>query len=357
MTVHQLTISRVIAETPDARSIEFDVPADAAKEFTYRPGQFLTLRVPSDQTGSVARCYSLCSAPHDGGPLRVTVKRTVDGYASNWLCDNATAGMTVEVLAPAGIFTPKTLDNDLLLFAGGSGITPVMSILKTMLAKGDRKVTLVYANRDVESIIFATELAELSRQHPHRLVVLHWLEPVQGLPSVEQLTALAHPFADREVFICGPGPFMDAVTAALSTLGLDRKRVHVEKFKSLPRNPFDVEVDIVAEAEDAEEVAADLATNATAVTAPAALTVDLDGVQHKYVWPRQQKLLDFLLAQGLDAPYSCREGACSACACRIISGEVKMLHNEVLDSADLDDGIVLACQSIAITDEVSVTYE
>jgi len=344
VTGHRLHVARVIAETDDARSIEFEVAPELAAQFSYRPGQFLTLRVPSDRTGSVARCYSLCSA-REGGPLRVTVKRTRDGYASNWLCDNAEVGMAIDVLAPAGIFTPKSLDTDLLLFGGGGGITPVMSILKSTLGKGGGKVALIYANRDERSVIFAAELAELGRRHPDRLVVVHWLETVQGLPSVEQLAELAGGWADREAFICGPGPFMDATSAALTRLGFDRRRVHIERFKSLPRNPFEAEV-------AAGRVEEPAATDG----APMALTVELDGAKYEFAWPRQQKLLDYLLEKGLDAPYSCREGVCSTCACRIVSGEATMLHNEILEPEDLDDGLVPACQAIPITDKVSVSY-
>ncbi|MBB3039287.1 ferredoxin--NADP reductase [Hoyosella altamirensis] len=342
----RLRVSRIIAETHDARSLELDVPNELSDRFRYRPGQFLTLRVPSDRTGSVGRCYSLSSAPHEDGPLKVTVKRVRDGYGSNWLCDNASEGMAIDVLPPAGVFTPKSLDNDLLLFAGGSGITPIMSILKSVLARGTGRVTLIYANRDENSVIFASALTQLSAAHPDRLTVLHWLETVQGLPTVEQLAGLAQPWADREVFICGPGAFMDAASAALTSLNVERRRIHIEKFISLSRNPFEVEDTSETDAEDTASVAE-----------PASLKVDLDGGQHAFSWPRNKKLLDFLLEKGLDAPYSCREGACSACACRIVSGDVKMLHNEVLEPEDLDDGIVLACQSLPVTDDVAVSYE
>ncbi|OXM64397.1 MULTISPECIES: ferredoxin--NADP reductase [Amycolatopsis] len=333
---YTLTVAEVIAETAEASSIVFDVPEEHAAKFSYRPGQFLTLRA-----GEAARCYSLSSAPHEGARLKVTVKRTDGGYGSNWLCDNVSAGSTVDVLAPAGVFTPESLDADLLLMAGGSGITPVMSILKSALASGGGRIVLVYANRDEKSVIFASELAALAREHPERLVVVHWLESVQGLPSVTQLRELVRPYAEFDAFLCGPEAFMTAGKQALKDLGMPRQRIHLERFVSLGGNPF----------EDRAEAAASEEAGTTA------LQVDLDGAQHSFSWPRQEKLLDFLLARGLDAPYSCREGQCSACACRIVSGEVKMLHNEVLDSEDIADGIVLACQSVPLTDEVSVTYE
>ncbi|MFI6867448.1 2Fe-2S iron-sulfur cluster-binding protein [Nocardia sp. NPDC050406] len=342
--IASVRVVRVVRETHDAVSLELAPDAAHAERFGYQPGQFLTLRIPSDLTGSVSRCYSLSSAPHEGGPLKVTVKRTPEGYGSNWLCDNAAEGMALEVLPPAGLFTPSSLDTDLLLFGAGSGITPVLSILKAVLAEGTGRITLFYANRDAESVIFASELAELAAAHPDRLVVWHWLESVQGLPTVEQLAAVAHPWAGREVFVCGPGPFMDAVGAAMSALGAERGRVHMEKFVSLAGNPF----------EDTEqpldlEAAAAAGDNATA-------HVELDGTEHDITWPRQQTLLDVLLAKGLDAPYSCKEGACSACVCRVVSGEVSMRRNEVLEDEDLADGYVLACQAVPVTDDVSVTY-
>ena len=168
--VLELQIAEVVAETDDARSLVFavpDAPGDPdipPERLRYAPGQFLTLRVPSDRTGSVARCYSLCSSPFTDDALTVTVKRTADGYASNWLCDHAHAGMRIHVLAPSGTFVPKTLDDDFLLLAAGSGITPIMSICKSALAEGSGQVTLIYANRDERSVIFCRRAARAVRQ-------------------------------------------------------------------------------------------------------------------------------------------------------------------------------------------------
>jgi 3-ketosteroid 9alpha-monooxygenase subunit B len=339
--VYTLTVADVVVETPDARSVVFEIPAEHAEAFRYSAGQFLTLRIPSDRTGSVARCYSLSSAPHENR-VQVTVKRTDGGYGSSWVCSSLRPGMTVDVLAPAGVFCPASVDEDFLLFAGGSGITPVMAILKTALEQGSGRVVLVYANRDESSVIFAGELASLAKRYGDRLVVVHWLESVQGLPDVSQLRGLATAYTSHEAFLCGPAPFMAAAREALGQLGVPRDRVHVEKFTSLTGNPFE-------DAPVEEEPASD--------EAPASLTVSLDGDTRSMAWPRRRKLLDHLLAAGMDAPYSCREGQCSACACRVVSGEVKMLHNEVLDAEDIADGIVLACQSLPVTDDVSISYE
>jgi 3-ketosteroid 9alpha-monooxygenase subunit B len=170
-------------------------------------------------------------------------------------------------------------------------------------------------------------------------VVHHWLESVQGLPTAAALTELARPYAAHESFVCGPAPFMTAVRSALSTLDVPRGRVHVERFTSLGANPFEQ------------------APAAPVSSRTASVKVTLDGAEHRFDWPAETKLLDLLLARGLDAPYSCREGACSACACRLVSGEVKMLNNDVLEEEDLADGIRLACQSLPVTDEVEISYE
>lgn len=357
-----LDVVDVVEETADAKSISFAVPAGAEDRFDYKPGQFLTVAVPSDQTGIAARCYSLSSSPHDGGPLTVTVKRTADGYASNWLCDNLSVGDTLRVLPPSGIFTPASLDADLLLFGGGSGVTPIMSITRTALAHGSGRIVLFYANRDERSVIFAEELTRLAAEHPDRLQVIHWLESVQGLPTEEQMKAFAAQYAGFDSFVCGPAPFMKMVTSVLKALEVPRNLRHQEKFVSLGGNPFgDVEELQQAENEialaesDEDDAAADVFADAPA--GPVKVEVELDGEDFTFDdWDPRTKLLDFLESKGVKAPYSCREGECSACAIRLLEGDVKMLHNDVLDKDDLDDGIRLGCQSVPTTDHVKVTY-
>ncbi|QZT56476.1 ferredoxin--NADP reductase [Mycolicibacterium austroafricanum] len=342
--VLELEIADVIDETADARSLVFKSPADAPvppEKLRYAPGQFLTLRVPSDRTGSVARCYSLCSSPFTGDPLTVTVKRTVDGYASNWLCDNAHTGMRIHVLAPSGTFVPKSLDTDFLLLAAGSGITPMLAILKSALSEGTGKITLVYANRDEKSVIFAETLRDLAAKYPDRLTAIHWLESVQGLPSVSALTELFAPYGAREAFVCGPGPFMAAAEEALKAAGLPAERIHIEVFKSLESDPF---ASVKIEEDDSDE-------------GPATVVVTLDGQTHEVSWPRRAKLLDVLLDKGLDAPFSCREGHCGACAVLKKSGDTEMEINDVLEQQDLDEGLILACQAHPTSDSVEVTYD
>ena len=342
--VLELQVADVIAETADACSLVFTVPADAqipAERLHYAPGQFLTLRIPSDKTGSVARCYSLCSSPHGDDALTVTVKRTVDGYASNWLCDNAHKGMRMHVLAPSGTFVPKTLDDDFLLIAAGSGITPMMAICKSALSQGSGQVTLLYANRDEGSVIFAAALRDLVEQYPDRFSVVHWLESVQGLPSAAKLARLMVGHISRQAFICGPGPFMTAAQAALESLEVPEKQVHVEVFRSLDSDPFAA---VVISEDEGDEP-------------PATAVITLDGETHELSWPRSAKLLDVLLDKGLDAPFSCREGHCGACAVLKKSGDVVMEINDVLEQSDLDEGLILGCQALPKSDSVEVTYD
>ena len=331
----RLTVREVVQETGDAHSLVFDTP----EGLTYKPGQFLTLRLPHAD-GIVARCYSVSSAPGVDEHLKVTVKRVVDGRGSNWVCDNVVAGTELDVLAPSGTFTPNSFDADLLLLAGGSGITPVMSIIKATLAHGTGRMFLVYANRDESSVIFHAELRQLVKEHPERLVVLHWLESVQGLPSAEPLAVLVAPWVRGEAFICGPAPFMDCAADVLKNLGVGRDRIHIERYTSLQGDPW-------TEPEAAAPVEGELS---------AELHVELDGETHQLEWPQSSKLLDLLLDKGLKAPYSCREGACSACSVMLVEGEVRMDNNSVLEQEDLDEGWRLACQSHPVSEVVKVSY-
>ena len=333
---YQVPVAEVIRETDDACSLVLDVPPPLFATFSYRPGQFVTVRVPSDLTGSVARCYSLSSSPHAAERPAITVKRTAGGYASNWIFDRVAAGSVLDLLPPAGTFSPRSLDGDFLLFAAGSGITPVMSILKSALAAGRGRVVLVYANRDERSVIFGPALGRLAASAAGRLVVVHWLDSLLGVPSAAGLAALARPYASYDAFICGPDPYLALVREALGLLGVPGQRVHVERFLSLAENPF-----------EETAVAAGLA---------ATLSVTLDGVTTLLPWPAGTRMLDVLIDAGLAAPYSCRQGICGACACALADGKVEMAHNQVLEAADIADGYILACQAVPLTPEVSITY-
>ncbi|GAA2687512.1 ferredoxin--NADP reductase [Actinoplanes palleronii] len=323
---YRLRVAEVIAETAEAHSLVLAVPPELSATFSYLPGQYLTVLVPHG-SGSVARSYSLSSSPHTDANPKITIKRVRDGQASNWLCDHVQAGDELELLPPAGEFTPGSFDDDLLLLAGGSGITPVMAIIKSVLAHGHGRLALVYANRDESSVIFAGELAELGRRHGDRLRVTHWLDHERGAPDPGALAALVTPWAGLMAYICGPEPFVAIAREALQEAGVPHDRVRVERFA------FE-----------------------QARTADATLEVELDGQTHRLPWPTGTRMLDVVIEAGLNPPFSCRQGHCGACACRLLSGEVEMINNEILEEEDFAEGYVLACQSVARSEHVSVTY-
>ncbi|MFT3901124.1 MAG: ferredoxin--NADP reductase [Gordonia sp. (in: high G+C Gram-positive bacteria)] len=338
---HELEIVEVVAETPDAMSIVLDVPEYLESAFRYHPGQFLTVKIPTDRPGGAARSYSLSSSPHFETDLVITVKRTPGGYGSNWLCDNAHPGGTLTVLTPSGHFTPADLDNDVLLVGAGSGITPLMSIAKSVLIGGSGTVYLLYANRDPRSTIFGRELTSMLAEFPTRFAVEHWFESERGRPTADGLTRALELFSAYDAFVCGPAPFMSLAREALRRVGIPAGHIAVEKYRSLEGDPF---ADVVVAPPSADE------HTATVTVTRAGQTVEL-------AWPRTTKLLDLLLSQGFDAPYSCREGECSSCACTVTSGEVKMLKNDTLVDADLRAGLTLACQAVPISSEVSVDFD
>ncbi|GAB3082873.1 ferredoxin--NADP reductase [Nocardioides zeae] len=336
---HELAVRDVVRETADAVSIIFDVPAELAERFVHRPGQFLTLAVPSERTGRVARCYSLSSAPGDA-PM-VTVKRTPDGYASGWLCAHLRPGATLRVLPPAGTFVPHDLGASMVLAAAGSGITPMLSIVRATLAVPGGRLTLLYANRDAASVIFADVLDELAAAHPDRLEVRHWLESERGLPTADGLADLAGPTGEQPWYLCGPAPFMAVAQQAAVACGAAPRAVHQEDFHSLVGDPFTLAVaEPAADGDDAAE-----------------LEVTLDGRTHLLRWGRSETLVDVMLANGVEAPYSCREGTCGSCMCTVVDGEVVQASTEALAEEDIEDGYVLGCQSRPLGARVVVEFD
>jgi len=336
---HELRVASVIQETHDACSFEFDVPDELLADFKYRPGQFLTLRTPW-QDDWLPRCYSLSSSPYDNKRLRVTVKRVNDGRGSNWLCDNIKGGDTLQVLKPAGAFVPKNLDANFLLYAGGSGVTPILSILRSALKQGKGQVRLIYANRDEKSVIFKEMLRDIGREYPERLQVIHWLDSVQGHTSPMQLAQLGKGMENPQVFVCGPELFMQCVEQAMKIAGVNSKSVHVERFVSLP-----------SESEGGfEAIVEHQGSKATH------LTVELDGETREIECEDGEVLLAAMLREGIKAPHSCMVGSCATCMCTLVSGEVDLLANDALDKDELAEGWTLACQAVATTDKVHLKF-
>ena len=334
---YSLRVREVIDDTADAKSIVFEIPPEHAEAFRYRPGQFLTLRIAHNGR-HLLRCYSLASCPFVDEPPRVTVKRVPQGGVSNWICDRIKASDAIEVKPPAGHFTPHSIDGDFLLFAGGSGITPIFSIIRSALIAGRGRLYLIYANRDEDSVIYRDQLNALTKEHPTRLQVIHLLDAVHGLPSIARLAELSRTWIHADCYVCGPEAFMECALDALRGLNVAPARIHVERFVSLP------------DEEDAVPVVDPDANGRVQ------LEVELDGVHHDLTCSRGEPILDAMLRAGLKAPHSCQSGACGSCMCTLEVGEVHLRHNQVLDKNDLKQNWILACQAIPDSASVRVRF-
>ncbi|CAI85959.1 MULTISPECIES: ferredoxin--NADP reductase [Pseudoalteromonas] len=351
---HNLTIAEVIQETADANSIVFDVPASLTEQFDYQPGQFLTLKLPYEGA-FLMRCYSMSSTPSQDTGLRVTVKRVADGRGSNWICDNLKAGSNIEVMQPAGLFVPKDLAEDHLLCAGGSGVTPVLSILRHVLINGTGKVRVIYANRDEASVIFQQTFKALSAQYPERLEVIHLLDSLQGIPSLSLLTSLADGMQQGRAFICGPGPFMDAMELAVKAAKFPASRIHIERFSSAAPKITTKPVPANSLKTPIQDNIAELVVDEANMPA-ATIQLELDGEHYVIACESGQTVLDAAEKIGIELPYSCREGMCASCMCEVVSGQVKLNNNDVLDEKDLANNLTLSCQAVPLTSELKLKY-
>jgi 3-ketosteroid 9alpha-monooxygenase subunit B len=338
MSYHQLRVARIVQETPDARSFVLAVPADLKERFRYRAGQFLTFRVPHPE-GTVARCYSLSSSPETDGEAKVTVKRVAGGRGSNWFHDALTEGATLDVMVPAGRFVLNGSAAPLLLFAGGSGITPVMSLIKSALRTTDRRIRLFYANRDAASVIFRAEFDALERAHPGRLEVRHHLDDTQGLTSAAEVQQALAGFEAAESYLCGPGPFMTLVEETLLKAGVPRNRVLIERFEASGNDAVPM-----APPEDGEVI-------------PSVITIHFEGTAHKVPYRKGLSILNAAREAGLSPNSACEEGFCASCAAKKIKGTIVLANNDIYTEEDLASGWILTCQGHCFGEEVEITYD
>ncbi len=336
---HELRVRRIVQETSDARSIVLEIPEELQSRFAYRAGQFLSFKIPYRGV-ILVRSYSLCSSPDCETEHKIAVKRVDDGRISNWMHDELREGDTLMVTPPAGFFLLNRESRKIVLFSGGSGITPVISIIKSALATGDRRLKLIYANRNAESIIFKDELESLTARHPDRFELVHSFDDVDGFLDVDRVKGYAEGETGSDFYLCGPGPFMATVEAALEEVGVHMDRIHVEHFAS-PTDPTAV----------AEE------TSSTAdETAPETITIVLDGETHEVPYTAGERVLQAARRAGLEPPFSCEEGYCSCCMAKLAEGRVMMVANDCLTPELLKEGWVLTCQSRCISAKVRVEY-
>lgn len=350
-----LTIKHIDRQTADAISILFDLPVEACQKFTFQAGQHLTVRsmIAGEE---VRRNYSLCSAPHEG-ELRVAIKQISGGVFSTWANQTLKPGDALEVMPPHGSFT-WTFDAaraaSYVGFAGGSGITPILSLMKTALKEEPNSCfTLLYGNRKSSDIIFLEEIAALKDRFMGRLQVFHFLEDemedielFNGRLDREKLADIIGPIIDpahvTAAFICGPGPMMDAVEAGLQSAGLQEEQILLERF--------------TAGRPTAAQAALD--NELTQKAAGLEMQLRLDGRTRKLVFDGvQDNILETARAQGLPAPYACKAGVCATCRAKLVSGEVKMKANYGLSKEDVAAGYVLTCQSLPLTRDVVLDFE
>jgi 3-ketosteroid 9alpha-monooxygenase subunit B len=334
---HRLRVARVTRETADAVSLVLEIPDDLVPAFAYEAGQFCNLRVEIDGEPLV-RCYSFSSAPGLDPEPRLTVKRVPGGRVSAWLVEHLDDGDLLDVSPPAGFFQLAGSEADLVAYAAGSGITPVLSLIRTALATTTRRVRLLYANGDRTGVIFGAELEDLRAVHGERLTVVHHLDDERGLPDARAVEAFLGTEPGGEHYVCGPAPFMQLVETTLTALGVDPGTVHVERFTP------------------AEQPTPPPAPSDAGSPATARITIELDGRCETTDHRPGTTVLQTARQLGMSPPFSCESGSCATCMARLLEGSVTMFANNALTADEVDGGWILTCQSVPTTPTVHVVY-
>lgn len=353
---YKLRVIDVKKETSDATSIAFEVPEDLKEIFKYKSGQYLTLRFNLNDNEE-RRSYSLCSSPFLDEPLRIGVKRVKNGLVSNHLNDDIKVGDTIEIMPPDGRFfadVNKDHYKTYYLFAAGSGITPIISILKSILEVEKRSfVNMIYGNRNSDLAMFNDELKALEKKHSNQFTLVHTYSRPKSSWSdlwttqknkdfrkgrvdtyaVEWFINKYPPYAQNvEYFICGPGTMIENTRKTLKDIDVPDERIFIESFGTTEVD------DSVNGAENAK------------------LTAKLNGETVQVSMLKGKTILRTLIDAGKEPPYSCEGGVCSTCVCKLTKGEVHMRNNLSLDDKELDQGYILSCQSIPLTNEISIEY-
>lgn len=354
---HDLKVKRVSPEAAGAVAIAFDIPADLRERFAFEPGQFLTLRATIDGK-DVRRNYSI-SSPHsrfaNGGEIEVGIRPVENGLFSNWAATSIKEGDRIAVMPPEGRFTvkrPRAIHR--VGFAGGSGITPILSIAaSTLESQPESKFTLIYGNRNMATIMFNEALQDLKDRYADRFTMIHVLSAqaqevdlLQGNINGDKVNALISTFLPvqsmDEVFICGPEPMMDATEKALIEVGVPANRVHSERFNAGAPNG----AQIISIEPPPPQVARTIQ-----------LTILLDGTEHQMNMAPSERVLDVALDAGLDLPFSCKAGVCCTCRAKLLCGEVKMDKNYTLEADEMAQGFILSCQARPVGNALTVSFD
>ncbi|MEO9869375.1 2Fe-2S iron-sulfur cluster-binding protein [Ekhidna sp.] len=335
-----VTIKEVVNVAKDAVNLVFEKP----ESFEYEPGQFITI-IKEVNGKKIRRAYSLCTTPFEDENPAVTVKRVDGGAMSNDLNDHIKAGDQLEIMEPMGMFTTEYNPSNkrkAIFFGGGSGITPLISIIRSILLKEpESHTTLVYGNRKDEYIIFKSLIAKLQATYPERFRAVHILEEgeadYQGRPTSDMIGAICEELScneQTEFYICGPQPMMNIVSEGLNKKGYAEAKIRMESFEAGKTSPNDI-IDKGATTES--EVA-----------------ILLDGEEYSVTVKKNASILDTALDNDLDMPYSCQSGLCTACRGKCVEGKVSIDEAEGLSQDELDEGYVLTCVGKPLSDRVRI---
>jgi len=351
---HSLKVGDIYKETKDCSVVSFEIPDELKSDFQYRQGQHLTLKATIDGKEE-RRSYSLCSSPTEN-KWQVAIKKINGGLFSSYVNDNLKKGDTLEVMAPSGKFfrdADKTQAKNYIMFAAGSGITPILSIIKTHLALEPKSTfQLFYLNRSVKSIIFKEQIEQLKNKYFGRFEIFHFLtkehrssELFNGRFTKEKLEILTEKIIDiasvDECFICGPEEMIFLIRDELAAAGLSRDKIHFELFNTGTSEADKQRVNRVLESK----------VQGTDVT-----IIDGGKEFHFIMDDDYDNILDGALAAGADLPFACKGGVCSTCKCRVTEGTVEMKINYALDENEVAKGLVLSCQAVPTSEKVVVDF-
>lgn len=349
---HTLKVKEIKRETADAVSVSFEVPPQQQPEYQFKQGQYITLKLTVNGE-EIRRSYSLCSSPYEK-EIRVAVKEVAGGKASTFINRELKEGTTMEVMTPMGTFHSVLSGGNkkkYVLFAGGSGITPMMSIIKSVLyVEKQSTLTLIYANKNEESTIFKTELDALTSSNPNLKVVYVFDQPSgeisdlqKGIITKEKTIALIENFGGvnaDEYFICGPGPMMENVKTTLENLKIAKEKIHIEYFSAV--------IDAVNKEEN----------NTLGANVKSKIKVLQYGIETDFELQTSSiSILDAAIEAGVDAPFSCKGAVCCTCRAKVLEGKVKMDANFALTDAEVEEGFILTCQAHPLTEKVVIDYD
>jgi ring-1,2-phenylacetyl-CoA epoxidase subunit PaaE len=361
ITFHPLTVRSIQSDTAEAVIVTFDVPAPLRSSFGFTQGQYLTLRKTIDGA-DLRRSYSICAGVDDG-ELRVGVRKVKGGVFSNWINEHLHSGDSISVMAPQGrFFVPlnAALKRHHVGMAGGSGITPILSIMKTVLAREPlSQFTLIYGNRLLKSTMFKEEIEDLKNRYLTRLSLHHVFSDehtdsplnmgVMNRDKLGEFLKSVVPAAQiDEVYICGPFQMNDEAEAALLAMKVPEERIHIERFGVQVAGAVSGATQVGAVVHEAKPGDADTAR----------ITLIRDGLQREFGYSKDQpSILDAATAAGLEVPFSCTSGVCGTCRAKCMQGEVRMERNFALDKAEVAAGFVLTCQAHPLTDKVVLSFD